>query len=234
MSDQALSRDIAAPPIATHRRHLTRRHLGISALAAAVLLAGGAYGYRWWTVGRFVETTDDAYVGTNVTPIAPHIAGFVQQILVRDNQHVHAGQTLIRLDPQDFQAALQHAEAVLQAREAALANLVAKRVLQHSVIAGADADLAAKQAQAAFTAEDAARYHTLALTAAGSRQSAEKSLAADRAAHAAVRAAQAAQQAAVQQVAVLDTEIAAAKADVAQAQADVHTARLNLGYTAIT
>lgn len=234
MSDQALARDITVPPVATTRRKLSRRRVAMSAFGVALLLGAAVYGYRWWTVGRFVETTDDAYVGANVTPIAPHVAGFVQQVLVRDNQRVQAGQTLIRLDPQDYQAALHHAAAVLQGREAALADLLAKRVLQNAIIAGAQADLAAKQAQAAFAAEDAERYRALAVTAAGSRQSAQKSLATHQAAQASVRSAQAALQASVQQVAVLDAEIAAAKADMAQAQADLRTARLNLGYTNIT
>lgn len=232
MSDQALSRDIVAPP-GTRRRMLSRQRLAAVALGAVLLLGGGLYGYRWWTVGRFVETTDDAFVGANVTPIAPHVAGFVQQILVHDNQRVQAGQTLLRLDPQGYQVALHHAQAALRAREAALADLLAKRVLQRSVIAGAQADLTAKRAQAVFAAEDAQRYRALALTAAGSQQSAQKSLAADQAAQASVRAAQAALRGAAQQMVVLETEVAVATAGVAQAQADVHTARLNLGYTSI-
>lgn len=233
MSDQALARDITVPPAAATRRGLSRQRLAVSALSAGLLFGAAAYGYHWWTVGRFVETTDDAYVGANVTSIAPHVAGFVQQVLVHDNQRVQAGQKLIRLDADDYQATLHHAEAVLQARDAALANLLARRVLQRSIIAGAQANLAATQAQAVFAAEDAARYRALAITAAGSRQSAQKSLAADQAAQASVRAAQAALQGAVQQVAVLDTEITAAKADVTQAQADLRSARLNLGYTEI-
>ena len=234
MSDQVMQRDIAAPAAAIRRKPRSAKRLAIAAAGLAALLAGAAYGDHWWTIGRFVETTDDAYVGADVTLIAPHVAGFVRQILVADNQHVDAGQTLVRLDPDDFQAALTHASAVLQSRQAALANLQAKRVLQHSIIAGAQADLVAKQAQAQFAAEDAERYRSLALTAAGSRQSAQKALAGDRSAQAAVLASQAAWQAANQQLAVLATDIAAAKANVAQAEADLRTAHLNLGYTTIT
>jgi len=233
MSDQVLQRNTTPPP-AIRPKALSRRRVALAALAAAALLAGAAYGYHWWTVGRFIETTDDAYVGADVTPIAPHVAGFVRQILVRDNQQVQAGQTLVRLDPDDYQAALHHADAVLRAREAALADLLAKRVLQHSTIAGARADLVAKQAQARFAAEDAERYRALALSAAGTRQNAQKTRARERSAQATVLAAQAALAAATQQLAVLDTEIDAAKANVAQAQADRRIAQLNLGYTDIT
>jgi len=234
MSDQVMQRDVVAPAASRTRRRLSRRALALGAAVLIALPAAAAYGYHWWEVGRFVETTDDAYVGGDVTPIAPHVAGFVQRVLVRDNQQVQAGQTLLRLDPNEYEAALHHAAAVLQAREAALVNLQAKRSLQHALIAGAQADLVAKQAQAEFAAEDAVRYQSLARTAAGSRQSAQKAQAGARAAQATVTAAQAAWDAARQQLNVLDAEITAANADIAQAQADLRTARLNLGYTNIT
>ena len=234
MSDQVMQRDITAPAAAIRRRPRSAKRLAFAAAALAALAGGADYGHHWWTVGRFVETTNDAYVGADVTPIAPHVAGFIRTVLVADNQRVAAGQTLIRLDPDDFQAALTHADAELQSRQAALANLRAKRVLQHAIIAGAQADLAAKQAQAEFAAEDAERYRALALTAAGSRQSAQKTLAGDRSAQAAVLSSKAALQAANQQRVVLDTDIAAAQAGIAQAEADRRTAQLNLGYTTIT
>ncbi|MFL5253689.1 MAG: HlyD family secretion protein [Rhodopila sp.] len=234
MSDQVLTRDIAPPRAPARSRRLSRRHMAAAALGFAALIGAGTYGYHWWNVGRFFESTDDAYVGGNVTPIAPHVAGFIQQILVTDNQYVEAGQTLVRLDPADFAAALNHAQAVLQARQAAIADLQARRELQRSVIAGAEADLAAKQAHADFAAQDSERYRSLAVTAAGSRQDAQKSMAADKAAKAAVLASQAALEAAHQQLVVLDAGIFAAKADLSQAQADLRTAQLNLGYTEIT
>ena len=53
------------------------------ALALAVTLGGIGYGRYWWNVGRFIESTDDAYAGGNVTAVSPHVAGFVAQILVR-------------------------------------------------------------------------------------------------------------------------------------------------------
>ncbi|HQT77890.1 MAG TPA: HlyD family secretion protein [Rhodopila sp.] len=233
MSDQVISRDIAAPPAARTRRRLSKP-LALTALGLAALTAAGYYGHQWWTVGRFIESTDDSYVGGDVTPIAPHVAGFVQQILVTDNQYVAAGQTLIRLDPADFTAALRHAQAVLQARQATIGELQARRALQSSIIAGAAADLASKQAQAVFTALDAERYRSLAVNAAGSYQNAQKAKADDASARAAVLAAQATLQAGTQQLAVLDAQIAVANADLAQARADVQTAQLNRGYTDIT
>jgi membrane fusion protein (multidrug efflux system) len=147
---------------------------------------------------------------------------------------VQAGETLIRLDPEDFTAALHHAEAVLKSRQARLKSLRAKRAQQDANIDAAAADIVAKQAQAVFAAKDAARYHALATTPGGTWQNEQRTAATDQAARAAVLGAQATLQAAQQQIAVLDAEISAAAADVAQAEADLRTAQLNLGYTTVT
>jgi len=210
-----------------------RRTLLLGALGIALALGGAGFGYRWWTAGRFIETTDDAYAGGNVTAISPHVAGFVARILVADNQHVAAGQLLIRLDNRDFVAALDHAEAVVAQREAALAGLKAKIVVQQSTIRQAEADVAAQAARAAFARGDDVRYRSLALTSAGTGQAAERALAVDREARSAAQAAEAGLAAAKEQLAVLGAETTEARAAVAQAQADLATARLNFGYAEI-
>jgi membrane fusion protein (multidrug efflux system) len=140
---------------------------------------------------------------------------------------------LIRLEPHDYRAALDHAWAALQARIAALSNLEARRTLQQSTIAQAAAEVNARTARAAFTAVDARRYSALAETSAGSRQEAQKSFDTDQEAQAAMTSSRAGLDAAKQQLVVLDAEITEAKAAVAQAEADVQTGKLNLGYTEI-
>jgi membrane fusion protein (multidrug efflux system) len=210
------------------------RQLALVGLALAIAAGGIAYGRYWWTVGRFIESTDDAYAGGNVTPVSPHVAGFVAEILVADNQYVRAGQVLIHLDARDFKAALDHAQAIADQRQAALAGLEAKYVLQRSMIQQAEADLKAKSAHATFARADAVRYRDLAATTYGTRQNSERASAADEEARSATKAAEAGLVAARQQLAVLDAEIAANRADVAQARADLQTARLNLGYTEIS
>ena len=195
--------------------------------------SGARYGYEYWSVGRFIESTDDAYAGGNVTPISPHVAGFVAEILVGDNEYVRAGQPLIRLDDRDFRAAADRAAAIVEARKATLNSLERKQTLQQTAIRQAKADLDAKTAQAAFAKQDDQRYRDLAQTAAGSRQNAERALSLNLAAEASVISSEAGLDAAKQQLTVLDAEIAVAKADVTQAEADQHTAELNLGYTDI-
>jgi membrane fusion protein, multidrug efflux system len=215
------------------RLKLRRRTVALAALGLAVVLGSVGYGRYWWNVGRFIESTDDAYAGGNVTAVSPHVAGFVAQLLVADNQHVHTGQLLIRLDPRDFQAALDRAEAAARERQAALVGIAAKYVQQQAVVAQAAANLAGKQAQAQFAGADALRYRDLALTSYGSRQNAERAISLDQEAASATQSAQAGLTAARQQLTVLDDAIAEAHAAIAQAEADVATARLNLGYTEI-
>jgi membrane fusion protein, multidrug efflux system len=156
-------------PVTRQRFRLDRR-VGLAALGLFTAVGIAWYGWNWWEVGRFIETTDDAYVGGNVTTLSPHVAGFVSQILVGDNQFVKAGQLVITLDDRDYKAALAHAEAVVQNQTAALANLHAKSALQQSMIDQAEADLLAKKADAKYAREDAARYHALALTTFGTER----------------------------------------------------------------
>lgn len=174
--------------------------IGLVCVAAA---ASCGYGYYWWTIGSYFQGTDDAYVGGNITPIAPHISGFIAEILVTDHQKVRAGQLLVRLDDRDERAVAAHAEAVLEQRQATLASLRAKYVLQQSTIEQASADLKANTAQADFAKVDAERYRALAETNPSSRQNAQRK-AVDQAARAAVTSAQAGLAAAKQQLSVLN------------------------------
>jgi membrane fusion protein (multidrug efflux system) len=212
---------------------LTLKQRLLFGVALIATMGGAAYGYDWWTVGRFFQNTDDAYVGGNVTPISPHISGFIAEIAVKDNQLVKAGQLLIRLDDRDVRAAADHAGATLQQRKAALGSLREKYTLQQATIAQAQADLDAKTAQADFARLDAERYRTLARTNDASQQEQQRTTALDQSSRASVASARAALAAAQQQLSVLGSDIDAATADVAQAEADLQTARLNLGYAEI-
>ena len=112
----------------------TAKRLGLIAAVLGVITAGGWYGYTWWTLGRFMETTDDAYVGGEVTTVASKVAGFIDTIAVADNQEVKAGDLLVKLDDRDYRAQLARAEANVAAQEAALANREAARRLQSAVV----------------------------------------------------------------------------------------------------
>jgi len=213
------------------RRRLSRKQMAL--LGAAVVLGAAAivFGVRWWAVGRFIESTDDAYVGGNVTEIAPHVSGFISEIAVTDNQYVRAGQVLVHIEPADFKAARERAVAAVAQARAAVANLEARIALQRSLITQARADLAASRDQLRFDAEDAARDRALARAGAGSVRDAQHAATAYQAAQATTLAAQARVRASQQQVGVLAAALRQAQASLGQAGAQLRTASLNLGYT---
>ena len=234
MSEIVLQRDTKSWTLGTTRLRalVSRRHL---AFAAALIALGAAawYGNYWWTAGRFIETTDDAYIGGNVTTISSRVAGFVAEISVKDNQSVRVGDVILRLDDRDLRVAADHADAVLQQRRAMLASLQAKLDLQGALIRQAAADMDAKTAQAAFAREDSNRYRTLAVSSAGSQQNAQRATATDLQAQAGVSAAEAVFQASKQQLVLIEADIAQATAAISQAEADVRSSRLNLSYAEV-
>ncbi|QBR72746.1 hemolysin D [Beijerinckiaceae bacterium] len=191
----------------------------------------GWYGYDWWKVGRFIESTDDAYVGAEVTTIAAKVSGLIAQIPVTDNQFVRAGDLLVRLDDRDYRAAVAKAEAAVGAQEAALVNIEAMRSLQESLISQARADIDAMAAEAVRARSDQTRYRALAAAAAGSLQNFEKADAEAKKALAGEAKAHAALQASLRQIAVLDAQKNQVMAARQQAIAERDLARLNLGFT---
>src|ERR1700760_4979637 len=92
------------------------------AIAAAVCWAG----IQYWTVWRFMESTDDAYVQADSTIVAPKVSGYVAGLLVDDNQSVRVGQTLVQIDDRDLRTALSEATANVASAAASVANLDAQ------------------------------------------------------------------------------------------------------------
>ena len=230
MTSAALDRAPEVISIKGKRRLSRRQH----ALAGAVLLlaAGAAwYGHHWWTVGRFIESTDDAYVGGDVTVIAPKVSGLIAEVAVTDNQAVKAGDLLVKLDDRDYRAALAKAEAAVAGQRARLANLDAARRLQEAMIAEAQAGITAADAEIERSRDDQTRYRQLSATAAASVQSFQRAEADYRKAIAGGERTRAALLAAERQLEVIDTEKQQTAAALAAALADRETAALNLGYT---
>jgi membrane fusion protein (multidrug efflux system) len=232
MSNALLADGALAPPKPATRK-TSRKRLLIGAAGALALIAAAAYGLDWFTTGRFIETTDDAYIGGDVTDIAPQISGVITKIAVADNQLVHQGDLLIQIDDRDFAAALAKAQSAVAGDQATLANLDATRTLQLSLIAEAQAQIAAATAQTRLARSNQSRYASLAATNAGSRQDSETAAANLAQSQAALAKAQAALTAAQAQLAVIATQKAETAAALAGAQADETTANLNLGYTKI-
>ncbi|MBV8047911.1 MAG: HlyD family secretion protein [Paludibacterium sp.] len=230
MNAQAEQAVEAGPPADRAKKP---RHRLAGWILALVLVGAAGYGLYWWTVGRFVEETDDAYVGADVTVIAPKVAGNIAQLQVRDNQLVHAGDTLLRLDDRDFRAALAKAEGAVAAQQALLANLDATSALQRAQIDQAQAGLAASTAENERASADEARYRDLVGQGAVSQQSNERALAEFRQARANQQKAGAALLASQRELDVIATRKRQAAAALTQAMAEREQARLNLSYTVL-
>jgi membrane fusion protein (multidrug efflux system) len=190
-----------------------------------------AYGYHYVTVGRFIESTDDAYVGGDITVIAPKVAGFIEKVAVTDNQRVEAGELLVKLDDRDYRAALNRAEAAADAQRATLANLEATRRLQLAIIAQAHAGIVAADAEVTRTRDDQVRFKDLSAHAAASIQVFQKADADYKEAGAQAQKSRAAAEAAERQLEVIDTQKRQTEAALGEATANVELARLNLSYT---
>ncbi|MGF7212565.1 membrane fusion protein (multidrug efflux system) [Skermanella aerolata] len=214
----------------------TRRALKRMALALALLggvAAAGNAGYCYWTVGRHLESTDDAYVKADHTVIAPKVSGYIAEVLVEDNERVVAGQALARIDDRDFRVALDQARADLETAEAAIRNLDAQIVLQRSLIEREKADVAASEVALAFAQKENARYSNLMQTGYGTTQRAQQTESALGQAQAKLRGDRAALAAAENKVAVLATERGKAEAQRDRSHSALVQARLNLSYTVI-
>ena len=223
----------AAPvvPAKPRRSFMKRAILAVALLAGTA--AAGSFGYQYWTTGRYLESTDDAYVKADSTTIAPKVSGYIAQVLVADNESVKAGQVLARIDDRDFRAALAQARADVAAADAAIDNLDAEIALQQSVIQQAKAQVTATGASLIFARQDADRYRDLLRSGAGTEQRAQQTQSQRDAAAAQLQRDEAALTAAQARIAVLTTQREQAVAQRAHAGAVADQSELNLSYTTI-
>lgn len=105
----------------------------------ALLGAGGWYGYNYWVDGRFMISTDDAYIQGDIATISPKVSGYIEKVNVTANQHVKAGDALVTLDAGDYRIAVDQAKAAIASAKLSLDRIDAQ-------IVGAEAGL--KQAEA--------------------------------------------------------------------------------------
>jgi len=221
-----------ATPVAARR--LNFRKLLMTGAALAVLAGAAWYGWDYWTVGQYLVSTDDAYVKADSTTIAPKVTGYLQQVLVGDNERVRAGQLLARIDDRDFKVALDQAKADVSAAKAALTSKQAQLDVQQAVINAARATLDVDRATLTFASQENKRYTDLAASGSGSLQNAQQAQARIASAQATLERDTASLAQAEKQVDFLKAEIVQANAAVTRAEAVENQAELNLGYTTIT
>ena len=233
MSDLSYVTDLQAKNSLRPSRQAIKRAALVLVLALGI--AGAAdFGYGYLTHGRYLETTDDAYVKADSTIISPKVSGYIAQVLVGDNEKVKAGQLLAVIDDRDFRTALDQANADVAASEAAVRNLDAQITLQQPVIEQGTADIAAAEANLKFAQEEQQRYDGLMKTGSGTIQRAQQTDAALREKVAQLQHGKSGLLAAQRKVDVLTTDRAKAVAQLDHARAVAQQAELNLSYTKIS
>ena len=206
----------------------------IPLLAVIVALAFVALATsRWneWTGDARFQETDDAYVRADLTRLSSRVAGEVPTVAVDDFQRVKAGQLLVQIDPADYQAVVDQAEAGVIGAQAALDNLANQIELQYATIAQAEAARLSAEAIEVEAQEEQVRQQSLEHTDAGTRQKLEQATAAYAKAQADVGASRAVIAEQQHQLQVLQGNKKQRAADVGAAKAALDAAKLKLGYT---
>jgi membrane fusion protein, multidrug efflux system len=221
------------------RRRTFRLLGGIPVTIAILLLAGVVvtlFITRWdaWVGASTRQTTDDAYLRSDITPLSAKIEGYIRRVPVNDFEQVKQGDLLIEIEDDDYQARLEQAEAELVGAQAAIENLKSRKALQHTQIAEAQDAINATQADVDRTHKEAVRQQALLASTFGTPQKVEQAVADERRFQANLAHGEAALAAAQRQMAVLDTEEGQLRAAAKGKRAAFDLAKIELGYTRIT
>ncbi len=209
------------------------RKLIFPLILAAMLITGGVYGWRWWTVGRFQESTDNAYVEADTAVIAPRVAGYVETVAVTDNQAVRAGALLFTLDAHDYDAAAARLRADMAQARAGLATVGASTATQANAIAEYRAGVASALAQLAQARADLARIEPIYKKGFATKATYDAAVAAAASRAADLVRAQALVTTQGSQRAATASQSGGARAQIAAAQAAMAQAELNRSYTQV-
>ncbi|MBP5855809.1 HlyD family secretion protein [Marivibrio halodurans] len=210
-----------------------RKKVMLALLVGAVVVGGGYFGHQWWTVDRFVEDTDDAYVKADIVNLSAEVSGTVTTVSVEDNQYVEKGAVLVRLDDRDYRAALRSAEARIDVARAAIETIAANRNLQARRIEAGEADLATASANLEFARKDLDRKKALVAKGATTARSLDEARNAYRTATATRDKARATLEGDRNELAVLAAQRKQRLGELESARADRTAAETNLDRTVI-
>jgi membrane fusion protein, multidrug efflux system len=229
-------------------------------LAAAVVLTI-TWNWNAWEGGRIEQTTDDAYVQGDVTPLSTKVAGIVRDVRISDFQQVKAGELLVQLDDDDYRAQVAQASAAVEAAKAAIEDNYRQRQLQNArieqalvgvqqakaQIIAAQAGIDAVQAEVVRTRDERDRQEALIQTGSTTQQTVEQAVAEEQRfsaqlasskadldqARALLQSDEVAVEAERRAKAVLESQEAQLVADLHAKEAALTVGQVNLGYTKI-
>ncbi len=206
----------------------------LAVTVALVFVALATLRFDEWVGNAAIQTTNDAYVRSELTRLSSRVAGAVLTVAVTDFQRVKAGDLLVQIDPADYQAQVAQADAAVAAAQAALDNLANQVELQYATIAQVEAARLSAEALEVEAKQEQERQQSLTQTEAGTRQRLEQAVAGYAKAQADVRASRAVIAAQRHQLEVLQGTRKQRAADLEASKAALASAKLKLGYTTIS
>jgi membrane fusion protein (multidrug efflux system) len=207
---------------------------GMIAVAIIALLGGGTYfGHYWWTTGRFMVSTDDAYVGARNATLSPKVSGYISEVAVEDNASVKAGDVIARIDDGDYKIAVEMAKDQVAVQQATIDRLDKQVAAQVAGVEQAKAQLNSAKAGEIKAGQDLQRQQDLAARQVNSRQSLDQAQAAYDQAVAAVQANDAAAKTAAVTVDVVKAQKEEAERTLKQFQTALAKAERDLSFTVI-
>ncbi|MBF9254698.1 HlyD family secretion protein [Pontibacter sp. 172403-2] len=205
----------------------------IPIILGILLVVGGIFGVKEYLYYSKHEDTDDAQIDADISPVVTRVGGYVDSIMFEENEHVEAGQVLVKLDQRDYQIKLEQAQAAQQGASAGT-NVAQAQI--NTTIANAStakANVVAARVKLRQAEQDYARYANLVKDGSVTQQQFEQALAQRDAAKAAYQAAQDQYNAATKQIQTTKSQLAVSNTGVDQSQANVDFAKLQLSYTTI-
>ncbi|MGO4704360.1 HlyD family secretion protein [Microvirga sp. 2MCAF38] len=229
---QAKAPSTGVSPVEKPKRKLGKKPVILAVLGVA--LAFGAYeGVHWWTTGRFMVSTDDAYVQADITILSAKVSGYVASLAVVSNQSVKAGDLIAKIDDGDYRLALQAAKDKLATQGSAITRIGRQIEAGKASIVQADAQVAAAKAEAERAEGDYARQLQLSQSNYASKATLDAAKAGRDRADANVKSAEAAFTAAQANVDVLAAQQVEAQRVAAELQTAADKAQRDLSFTEI-
>ncbi len=217
------------------RRSLIRRHPVWVALAFALLVLAIFAAWLVWTIYFHpYESTDDAFIDARSFAVAAKVTGYVAEVPVTDNQHVKAGDVILKIDPRDYQIAVDQANGQVGAAQASVDSASAQIEAANAAVDVAKAQQNSANAALQYAQEEANRQQQLVKSGSGSLQSVQQATATLQQDQASLAQMQANITSATKNKAVSEAQKSSALASLKQAQAQAEEAQQNLSYTTIT
>nr|WP_245515692.1 HlyD family secretion protein [Oharaeibacter diazotrophicus] len=224
---------VAAQPAAAPKKKKGKGRLVLLLILAGATAYGAYAGREWWTHGRFMVETDDAYVATDITTLAAKVSGYVDKVDVAPNTHVKAGDPILHLDAGDYELAVAAARDKIATQDATIDRIGRQVEAADASVRQADAQITSAKADLEVAEADYARTDKLVETKVASTAQMDSARAARDRAVAGVTAAEAALAAAEANVEVLKAQQVEASHVRAELATALDKAERDLSFTVI-